>query len=56
MSGQILTAVALLDENPQLTEDEIKAGMNSVLCRCGTYVRIQEAVARAAEIMEVSND
>jgi isoquinoline 1-oxidoreductase alpha subunit len=51
MSGQMLTAAALLDENPSPSEDEIVDGMNSVYCRCGTYVRIKEAVARAAEIM-----
>jgi isoquinoline 1-oxidoreductase alpha subunit len=47
----MLTAAALLDENPSPSEDEIVDGMNSVYCRCGTYVRIKEAVARAAEIM-----
>jgi isoquinoline 1-oxidoreductase alpha subunit len=51
MSGQMITAAALLTENPSPTEDEIIAGMNAVYCRCGTYVRIKEAVARAAEIM-----
>ena len=51
MSGQMLTAAALLDGNPSPSEDEIINGMNSVYCRCGTYVRIKEAVARAAEIM-----
>ena len=51
MSGQMLTAVALLEKNPQPTGEQIKQGMNSVSCRCGTYVRIQEAVSRAAEIM-----
>ena len=51
MSGQMLTAAALLDENPSPSEEQIINGMNSVYCRCGTYVRIKEAVARAAEIM-----
>jgi len=51
MSGQMLTAAALLDENPSPSEEEIVDGMNSVYCRCGTYVRIKAAVARAAEIM-----
>lgn len=51
MSGQMLTAAALLDENPSPNEAEIVDGMNSVYCRCGTYVRIKQAVARAAEIM-----
>ena len=58
MSGQMITAAALLDENPSPTEDEIRDGMNSVYCRCGTYVRIKDAVARAAEIIaeEGAND
>ena len=51
MSGQMMTAAALLNENPSPSEEEIVAGMNSVYCRCGTYVRIKEAVGRAAEIM-----
>jgi isoquinoline 1-oxidoreductase alpha subunit len=51
MSGQMITAAALLNENPNPSGDEIAAGMNGVYCRCGTYVRIKEAVSRAAEIM-----
>ena len=51
MSGQMITAAALLAENPSPTDEEIIASMNGVYCRCGTYVRIKDAVARAAEIM-----
>jgi len=51
MSGQMITAAALLEKNPAPTEAEIVAGMNDVYCRCGTYVRIKEAVALAAEII-----
>lgn len=51
MSGQMMTAAALLEENPNPSDDEIAAGMNGVYCRCGTYVRIKDAVSRAAEIM-----
>ena len=50
-NGQILTAKALLDRNPDPTDAEIRQGMNSVLCRCMTYYRIQAAVRRAAEVM-----
>lgn len=50
MTGQMLTAVALLRSNPQPSEAEIVAGMDRVLCRCGAHVRIKRAVARAAEI------
>ena len=51
MSGQMITATALLEKNPNPTEEEIENGMNGVYCRCGTYVRIKQAVTRAAEIM-----
>jgi aerobic-type carbon monoxide dehydrogenase small subunit (CoxS/CutS family) len=48
-SGQIMQAVALLERTPRPTADEIRAGMNGVLCRCGTYPRIEAAVRRAAD-------
>ena len=50
-NGQILTAAALLDDNPSPSDDEIRQGMNRVLCRCMTYYRIQAAVKRAADAM-----
>ena len=50
-NGQIMTAKALLDRNPAPSDAEIRAGMNSVLCRCMTYYRIQAAIRRAAEAM-----
>jgi aerobic-type carbon monoxide dehydrogenase small subunit (CoxS/CutS family) len=50
-NGQILTAKALLDENPDPTDAEVRKGMNGVLCRCMTYYRIQAAVKRASEMM-----
>lgn len=53
MTGQMMTAAALLESNPSPTEEEIVAAMDSVLCRCGTYVRIRRAVARAAGIAAV---
>lgn len=46
-SGQIMAAAAFLEGNPSPTDEEIRAGMN-VLCRCGTYLRIHAAIARAA--------
>ena len=49
MSGQMMRAVALLEENPNPTEEEIVEGMSSNYCRCGAYGRIKRAVARAAE-------
>jgi isoquinoline 1-oxidoreductase alpha subunit len=45
-----MNAVALLDENPNPSDEEIDAAMSNVLCRCGTYQRIREAIHRAAEI------
>ena len=50
MSGQMMQAAALLEENPNPSEEEIIAGMDRNLCRCGAYPRIRKAVARAAEI------
>lgn len=46
--GMILTAVALLDENPQPTDEEIKEWMNGNICRCNGYAKILNAVRRAA--------
>ena len=48
-SGQIMQAVALLDENPNPSRKEIKAYMNGILCRCGTYLRIVKAIELAAD-------
>jgi isoquinoline 1-oxidoreductase alpha subunit len=50
-TGQIMQAVALLERNPNPTREEIRAGMEGVLCRCGTYPRIEAAVRRAADAM-----
>lgn len=49
-SGQILTAVALLERIPKPTEAEIEAAMREVLCRCGTYPRIRNAVNKAVQL------
>jgi aerobic-type carbon monoxide dehydrogenase small subunit (CoxS/CutS family) len=47
-AGQILTAAALLERNPDPTDEDIDAAMAGVLCRCGTYPRIRKAIKRAA--------
>ena len=47
-NGQILTAKALLDRNPNPTDAEIREGMEGALCRCMTYYRIQAAIKRVA--------
>jgi aerobic carbon-monoxide dehydrogenase small subunit len=52
--GMIMSAVALLDENPTPTRDEIIRGMNGNICRCGTYQRIVAAIERAAKAMKGS--
>ncbi|MDH3468197.1 MAG: (2Fe-2S)-binding protein [Gammaproteobacteria bacterium] len=57
--GQIMQAAALLASNPNPTREQVREAMNSVLCRCGTYLRIESAVRRAAEVMrnkEASHD
>jgi aerobic-type carbon monoxide dehydrogenase small subunit (CoxS/CutS family) len=48
-NGQIMTAKALLDKNPNPTLAQIREGMNKTLCRCMTYYRIQAAIERAAK-------
>jgi len=48
-SGQIMAAVALLEQTPRPSETEIEAAMDGNLCRCGTYRRIRAAITRAAE-------
>ena len=47
-SGQILSAVALLNENSQPTDEDIDGAMSGNLCRCGTYPRIRAAIHTAA--------
>lgn len=47
-SGQIMTAVALLEKNPKPTDEEIESAMHGNICRCGTYLRIKAAVKSAA--------
>ncbi len=49
--GMILTAKALLDENPDPTVDEVREALAGNLCRCGTYSRITESVLAVAEMM-----
>ena len=47
-SGQIMSATALLDKNPHPEDSDIDAAMAGNICRCGTYVRIREAIKHAA--------
>ena len=47
-SGQIMSAAALIASTPHPDDDDIDAAMAGNICRCGTYVRIREAIKRAA--------
>ncbi|WP_127021953.1 (2Fe-2S)-binding protein [Flagellimonas beolgyonensis] len=47
-AGQIMTASALLEKNPNPNDEEIEMAMNGNICRCGTYLRIRKAVKLAA--------
>lgn len=48
-SGQIMTAVAFLKHTPHATDANIEQSMGANICRCGTYVRIREAIQAAAQ-------
>lgn len=47
-AGQIMSASALLNQNPSPSDEEIENAMSGNICRCGTYVRIKEAIKKAA--------
>ncbi len=51
-SGQVMSAVALLAENPKPNDADIDAAMSGNVCRCATYVRIRAAIHEAAKLME----
>jgi isoquinoline 1-oxidoreductase subunit alpha len=51
-SGQIMSAAALLAATPQPGDADIDAAMAGNICRCGTYVRIREAIKQAAKSIE----
>lgn len=46
--GQVITAMALLENNPRPSDSDIDEAMSSVLCRCGTYPAIRRAIHRVA--------
>lgn len=49
-SGQIMTAVALLEQKPDPSDADIDAALSGNVCRCGTYVRVREAVHLASRL------
>lgn len=49
-AGQIMSAAALLNENPNPDDSEIDTAMNGNICRCGTYLRIKKAIKTASNI------
>jgi aerobic-type carbon monoxide dehydrogenase small subunit (CoxS/CutS family) len=51
-SGMILSALALLEQKPEPTREEIIAALDGNICRCGAYARIVAAVQRAAQRMK----
>ena len=48
-SGQIMSAAALLKSNPKPSDEDIENGMSGNICRCGTYLRIKEAIKTASQ-------
>lgn len=49
-AGQIMSAAALLEENPNPTDEDIDTAMNGNICRCGTYLRVKAAIKTAAKL------
>lgn len=54
MNGMIMATVALLEENPDPSDEQIRDALSHNLCRCGTHVEILRAVHRAAQLLAAS--
>jgi nicotinate dehydrogenase subunit A len=54
INGWVMTAAALLADNPNLSEDEIRRGLSGLKCRCGTHMSILRAVKLAASRMSAA--
>ena len=50
-SGQIMSAIGLLEQNKSPSDDEINGAMGGNICRCNTYVRIRAAIKEAARVL-----
>jgi isoquinoline 1-oxidoreductase alpha subunit len=55
-AGQLMSAAALLQQNPTPSDDEITAAMSGNLCRCGTYSRIHEAIKRSSTVASTNHE
>ena len=53
-AGQMMSAAALLANTPKPTDQDINGAMNGNLCRCGTYIRIRQAIHKASQIATTS--
>jgi nicotinate dehydrogenase subunit A len=56
LNGMVISAVALLNENPRPDDKAIREGLYRSLCRCGTHTRIIKAVKRASEQLSVNSN
>lgn len=56
MSGQMMRAAALLEQDPNPTEEEVITTMSANYCRCGAYGRIKRAVVRAVDMMGMDGE
>ena len=55
-SGQIMSAVALLNENKNPNDDQINAAMKGNICRCGTYPRVKKGIKKAIQLMQANTN
>jgi isoquinoline 1-oxidoreductase subunit alpha len=54
-AGQMMSAAALLAKNPKPSDSDITSAMNGNLCRCGTYLRIRQAIHKAAQLANTAS-
>ncbi len=55
-SGQIMSAIALLESDPRPTDEAIDRAMSGIICRCGTYARVRRGIKRAASSIQPADD
>lgn len=55
-SGQILSAISYLNGNPEPTDEGIDKELSGVLCRCGTYPRVKDAIKYASKLMQKNTE